>query len=149
MGKEILAFEDCSESAKINFAIDKWEKRHMPKTTSINGKNFEEVFASIYAFRSVIDIIDVAIADHIVSTAREELQKIPFTTPVGNCTLEVKLSTNPKYKTLAETWAKLGDVHFPASASIDFSNIMKLRYANYMGFIHSIIEHDYVIYEIE
>jgi len=134
----------------IEKAIEKWELEHMPKTATIDENNYSKVFTSIFAFRGVVDIIDKEIAESDTSLlCRKVKATIPTTTSDGDITLKIRLVNTPKYKTFAEIWSELDDIHIPASVPQQFIDIIKLRYANYMGFIHSIIDYDYIIYEIE
>lgn len=135
-------------SEKVNGAITTWRDKHEKSTHSLDEKNFEITFASIYAFRSVIDIIDKEIAEDSI----EKDYKVT-TTPEGDITLKVQPGSSSKYKPLIDTWKKLDDIRFPASATKDlemkFIDVIKLRYANYMGFIHGIIDYNYIVYETE
>jgi len=145
MTKKMLERTDSIEKA-----IEKWEQEHMPKTASIDEDNYSKVFASIFAFRGVVDIIDKEIAENDTSLLCKKVKAtIPAAVSDGDITLKIRLVNTPKYKTFAGRWDELDDIRVPASVPQQFIDIIKLRYANYMGFIHSIIDYDYIIYEIE
>ena len=136
-------------TSKTKAAINKW-KEHNKLDKEINEKNYEKIFASIYAFRNVVNIIDAEILESDTSLI-EKCVKItsPITISDGDINANIHLVNTTKYRTLAEVWAKLDDIRFPARASIEFIDEIKLRYANYMGFIYSIIDYDYITYEVE
>jgi len=131
----------------IQKAINQWKSKHLERACSFDHNHFEKVFTAIYAFRGVVDVIDEEIAGHCESSWEE----VKLKTARGVTTIEIECA--PKYKPLADTWSKLDDFHYTTTEAtnlgIEITTALKLRYANYMGFIHSIIDYDYIVYEKE
>ena len=134
-------------SENVRAAIRRWQETHekgLPK--KLDESNFERAFVAIYAFRNIILLIDMEMEDEKLETDWK-----PLKIETSNGEMEIKVETKVKLHRLIEKWDKLGEVGMSSSAikdlGIHFFDVIRLRYANYLGFIHSITDFDYVIYE--
>jgi len=142
--------KQITRSENIERAIGKWkEKNSKLLKEEIKEKNFGRVFAEIYSFRSIVMLIDSEIEK---VESKENWKSTKLVTPDGEIELDVKVKTT-KYHKLIERWDKLEDVSINSTAAkelnMKFFDLMRLKFANYVGFIRGIIDFDYVIYETD
>lgn len=130
------------EKNKIEEAIKKWRHEFEPIISNGCKKdkfNWAEIFAAIYTFKYVVDIID----NVNEAIAEEKNEKCVLKLPNCNET-EIEIVTKKKVakQKLADQWSKLDDIHLQQNQikdlQMNIDDVMKLRYANYMGFINRI-----------
>ena len=131
------------------FFIKEWkEKNNRVLAEEIDEKNFERIFARIHSFRNIVLLIDKEFEE---SKQLSDWESIKVKTPTGS--IEVEVETTKKIHKLIDRWDKLDDLRLNSSTikdlEIKFFDMIRLKYANYMGFIYSIIDSDYVIYETD
>ena len=142
---------------EIKNAIAQWKEKsgkYILRNEPHLEDNLEKTFSAIYSFKSVIELIDTTIADLLNKNIYSSSINNEFSAPNGSkINIKMEMALPKKHKRFIDKWNLLNDVHLSSSMikdmNIQFSDIVKLRYANYMGFIHSIIDFDYIIYETE
>ncbi|MDR0287011.1 MAG: hypothetical protein LBI03_04790 [Clostridiales bacterium] len=140
--------KSIGKSDEVNNAVKKWKEKYENDLEKLNINNYDKTFAAIYAFRSVVLLIDNEIEE---LERKTNWQTIKLQTP--GIEIPVQMQMNTKVHKLINRWDKLDDVGLQLSVikdlEIKFIDIMRLRYANYMGFINSIVYFDTIPYETD
>ena len=135
----------------VKNSITDWKTCHEKTVTAeIKDNNIAQILSSIYAFRSIVELIDFEIAE-LEKKNKDIVKEIDVDIGGEMITLPVKISGKPQL--LLNEWEKLHDYSFSLSEvkdlSLKFIDICKLRIANYRGFILRITQQDFILYKCE
>ena len=144
---------NTEENSEILEALNQWKELHGRILFQwINETNYDRIFSEIYVFRSIIVLIDQAIEQ--VQITPTEKQNIQVSTPYGELDIALKVGKTKPIKLLSQ-WEKFDEVDLSfgqgKEMEITFLDVLRLRYANYVGFIQTILDFaslGYLVYEV-
>ena len=144
---------NTEENSEILEALNQWKELHGRILFQwINETNYDRIFSEIYVFRSIIVLIDQAIEQ--AHTIPADKQSIQVSTPYGELDIALKVRKTKPIKFLSQ-WEKFEEVNLSFGHSkeieVTFLDVLRLRYANYVGFIQTILDFaslGYLVYEV-